>query len=91
MASKLRIVRVGNYPPGCTLQLDITDQVNKYSEETYYPAAKDSVIVANVFGGRTNELIWKVLDANSQDVKQGKSISLNFAKFDTVKNVVLGY
>ena len=88
---QLHIVRVSSYPPGCTLQLDITDQTHKYLEETYYPAAKDSVIVTNVFGGRTNELVWKVLDANNQDVKQGKTISLDFAKFDTVKNVVLAY
>jgi hypothetical protein len=88
---QLHIVRVGNYPQGCTLQLDITDQTTRLSDETFYPAAKDSLIVVEAFGGRANEVAWKILDANNQDMKEGKMNLLQIAKFDTLKNVVLNY
>ena len=48
---QLHIVRVSSYPPGCTLQLDITDKTTKSLEETYYPATKDKC--------NCNKRIWR--------------------------------
>ena len=88
---QLRIRKVGNYPVGSKLLLDLYNQSGSRSDLTDYSTAVDSLIMLRAYGSQQNKIDWQVVDVNFKLVNYGTLNGLQIPKFDTLKNTVLNY
>jgi len=88
---QLRINRVGNYPVGSRLLLNLYNQNGSRSDLTDYNTAADTLILVKGFGSQQNKIDWQVVDAGFNLVTNGTLNGLQIPRFDTLKNVTLNY
>src|SRR4030095_8300700 len=88
---QLRIHKIGNYPVGSKLKLNLFNQsgLRLRSDLTEYNTAVDSLILVKGFGGQQNKIDWQVVGVSL--LNNGTLSGLQIPRFDTLKNVTLNY